>query len=325
MINRTARGRSHPPAATRPIRTRGSGDGDLNGRPRSGPALRRIAALAVAAAALSLMTIALGGGPALADTFTSPTGMMTVTTPANVLAGVASTYTMTLTNTTAEPFDGLAGVIINGSVPSGMSVQRITGCSNLGGNKSPFFTCGMPNLAPGASETATFSIVASAIGSYQFFLGASAEQSDGANDGGFNIVADSVNPTVTAQPGPTDIQVTGSSNTGSPPLGSAFAYTFQVKNNGPLPATGVTFDDQLPAAITLDGVPATNNGSCTANATTNSVHCDIGDLAVGAQSVITIPATAATTGALADTATIAMTAADTHPANDAVTVTVQPR
>jgi uncharacterized repeat protein (TIGR01451 family) len=286
---------------------------------------RHLVVVGVAAAALALTTTALGAAPALADTFTSPTGMVTVSTPPNIQAGIASTYAMTLTNTTAAPFDGLAGVIINGAVPSAMSVQRITGCSNLGGNKSSSFTCGMPNLAPGASETATFSIVANAIGSYQFFLGASAEESDGANDGGFNIIVDSVNATVTAQAGPTDIQVTGSSNNGSPPVGSVFAYTFQVKNNGPLPAAGVTFDDPLPAAITLDGVPTASNGSCTGNAGTNSVHCGIGDLAVGEQSVITIPAIATTTGALGNTATIAMTAADTHPANNIVTVTVQPR
>lgn len=50
------------------------------------------------------------------------------------------------------------------------------------------------------------------------------------------------------QPGPTDVQVTGSSNNGSPPVGSTFNYTFQVKNNGPIPAGGVTSDDALPAS-----------------------------------------------------------------------------
>jgi uncharacterized repeat protein (TIGR01451 family) len=286
---------------------------------------RRLAVLALATAGLGLSLIALGSAPAAADTVTSPTGMVTLSVPPNVVAGVASTYTLTVTNTTAESFDNLAGVVVSGVVPPGMSVQHLTGCSNLGGNKSTSFLCSVPNLAPGASETATFSILASANGSYQLSFGASALEPDGANDGGSDVVGDSVTATVSAQSGPTDIQVSGSSNNGSPPVGSVFNYTFQVKNNGPLAAGGVTFDDQLPTAISLAAAPITDNGSCTANTDTNSVHCDIGNLAVGSQSDITLTATASTTGVIADTATIAMTGADTHPANNTVAVSVQPR
>jgi len=289
------------------------------------PTRRRVAVLALATAGLGLTTIVLGSAPAAADTVTSPTGMVTVSVPASVVAGVASTYTITVTNTTAESFDGLAGVVVSGVVPSGMSVQHLTGCSNLGGNKSTSFLCSMPNLASGASETATFSIMAIVNGSYQVSFGASALVPDGANDGGSDVVGDSVTATVTAQPGATDIQVTGSSNNGSPPVGSDFNYTFQVKNDGPLAAGGVTFDDQLPAVISLAAVPVTDNGSCIANTVTNSVHCDIGNLAVGSQSDITLTATATTTGVIADTATVGMTGADTHPANNTVAVSVQPR
>jgi hypothetical protein len=55
------------------------------------------------------------------------------------------------------------------------------------------------------------------------------------------------------------------------------------------------------------------------------VHCDIGDLGVGQQSDVTFGATSTAAGAFADTATVAMTAADTHPANNQFTVTVQPK
>jgi uncharacterized repeat protein (TIGR01451 family) len=108
-------------------------------------------------------------------------------------------------------------------------------------------------------------------------------------------------------------------------VGSPFAYSFQVKNNGPLPTGGVTFDDLLPASLQLVGTPTISVGSCTTSAVSNSVHCDIGDLAVGQQSTITLSATATTGGAVSNTATVAMTGADLHPANNSVTVTVQPK
>jgi hypothetical protein len=139
-----------------------------------------------------------------------------------------------------------------------------------------------------------------------------------------DAIGDSATLSVTAQPSPTDIQVTGSANNASPPVGTLFSYTFQVKDDGPLPAAGVTFDEQPPSAISLGGA-TTDNGSCTADTGTGIVHCDIGNLAVGAQSDITIAGSSTTTGPFPDTATVTMTGPDTHPANNTVTVTVQPR
>lgn len=312
------------PVAARPDRTESAGGCGLIARPVSRPGRRRVARLA-AAATLGLATAMLATAPAFGDTVTSSTGMVTVSVPPGVVAGVASTYTLTVTNTTPEPFDGPAGVVVSGSVPSGLSVQHINGCTNLGGGHSTSFLCSMPNLAPGASESATFSIVATAIGSYEIPFGAAALEQDPANPGVSDAIGDSATLAVTAQAGPSDIQVTGSSNNSSPAVGSLFSYTFQVKNDGPLPVGGVAFDDQFPAAITVGSAPTTDNGSCTAATAANSVHCDIGNLGVGQQADITITATPTTTGAFADTATVSMTAADTHPANNAVTVTVQPR
>lgn len=283
----------------------------------------RVTALTVVAAAMGLAATALTSAPALADTVTSPTGMVTLSGPSNAVTGVASTYTMTVTNTTARAFDGPLGVVASGSVPAGLTIARIAGCANVGGNHSTSFLCTMPNLPAGGSESATFTIAASAPGSYQLTFGASASQSD-PGTGGNQTFGDSAALDVTAQPGATDIQVTGSSNNGSPQVNGTFNYTFQVKDNGPLAAAGVTFDNQLPSGITVVGT-GTDNGSCVADPATNSVHCDIGSLAVGAQSDITITATPGATGVLVDSASIAMSGADTRPANNSVSVTVQPR
>jgi uncharacterized repeat protein (TIGR01451 family) len=248
--------------------------------------------------------------------------MVTVSVPPPVVAGVASTYTLTFTNTTSSP---LTNVVADGSLPSGVSLQRIGGCTRLGGNQAQTILCSLPNLQPGASDTATFSILASAVGTNQLQFGASGGAPVPGVPGALQGVGDFVTLPVSVQPGPTDIQVTGSSNNGSPPVGGSFNYSFQVKNDGPLPAAGVAFDDPLPPSILLGGAVTIDNGTCSANPVTNTVHCDIGDLGVGQQSNITFGATPTAAGVLANSATVVMTAADTHPANNQFTVTVQPK
>jgi uncharacterized repeat protein (TIGR01451 family) len=235
---------------------------------------------------------------------------------------VASIYTLTFTNTTTSTTTNVVAV---GSLPSGMTLKSIGNCARLGGNQSTSFNCTMPNLAPGASESATFSILASTTASYDIPFGVAAAIPDPNTPGASDIIGDQATLTVNVQPGPTDIQVTGSSNNGSPPLGGTFEYTFQVKNNGPIPAGGITLDDPLPASIQLVGNPTIDVGSCTTNIVLNSVHCDIGNLGVGQQSTISLAATPSASGVIANTATIDTTGIDIHPANNSVTVTVQPK
>jgi uncharacterized repeat protein (TIGR01451 family) len=284
---------------------------------------RRGAALAAFAATLGVLSVSLTAtSAALADSATGFNGMVTVSVAPPVVAGVASTYTLTFTNTTTSP---LINVVASGSLPSGVTLKTIVGCARLGGNQSQSILCSLPNLQPGASETATFSLLASAVGTDEIQFGASGGEPVPGSPGALQGVGDFVTLPVSVQPGPTDIQVTGSSNNGSPLVGGGFSYTFQVKNNGPLPAAGVTFDDPLPASILVGSAVTVDTGTCSTNAVTNTVHCDVGDLGVGQQSDITFAATPTAAGVFADTASVAMTAADTHPANDQFTVTVQPK
>jgi uncharacterized repeat protein (TIGR01451 family) len=239
-----------------------------------------------------------------------------------VVAGVPSTYTLTFTNTTSST---LTNVVASGSLPPGVSLQRTGGCTRLGGNQSQSILCGLPDLQPGATDTATFGIVASVVGADELQFGASGGEPVPGDPGALQGVGDFVTLPVSVQPGPTDVQVTGSSNNGSPSVGSSFDYTFQVRNDGPLPAAGVTFTDPLPASIVVAGTVTVDNGACSASPLTSAVRCDIGGLGVGQQSDITFAATPAAAGVSANTATVAMAGADTHPANNAFRVTVQPK
>ncbi len=92
-------------------------------------------------------------------------------------------------------------------------------------------------------------------------------------------------------------------------------YTATVSNTGPSTATGVTFNDTLPGALSIISANTTQ-GTCSAAA---NVSCTIGTLAKGAQAVVTITTTAMTTGMLNNTATVLATEADTT-ANNSATV-----
>lgn len=282
---------------------------------------RRAVGVGLGSVALCFAGVFAAGIPTASaeSTTSSPSGFATMSVPPPVVAGLASTYTLTYTNPTSAPMSP----VTQSTLPAGMTIRGTSNCANLGHGNPNGWNCAMPTLAPGASESATFSIVANGTGTYQIPVSAQATIPIGPSTVEFFL--DSLTLSVDVQPGPTDLQVTGSSNNGSPPVGSTFTYTFQVKDNGPLPAFGVTFDDPLPPGIQLTGAVSVDTGSCTAATASNSVHCDIGALAVGQQSTISLAATPTASGVYPDTASVAMTATDTHPQNNSFTVTVQPK
>lgn len=165
------------------------------GPPRVGQASSRTRMTGIArrlkgpcAAGLALVAGVLGLGSvfvasarsALAESATSLNGTVTISVPPIVLAGGASTYTLTFTNTSTSTTTNVVAV---GSLPTGMTLKSIGNCARLGGNQSTSFNCTMPNLAPGASESATFSILASAAGSYELPVGVAAAIPDSASLG----------------------------------------------------------------------------------------------------------------------------------------------
>lgn len=125
-----------------------------------------------------------------------------------------------------------------------------------------------------------------------------------------------------------DVQVSGSASTGSPLPGTAFSYTFQVKNAGPDSATSTVFSDPLPSGTVYNY--ATANGStlpCAAFGNLSggaTVSCNLGAIAKGGQSTVVVnvnaPVTAST---FANTGSASASSSDPQPANNSSTVTVQ--
>ncbi|HEU5216598.1 MAG TPA: DUF11 domain-containing protein [Gaiellaceae bacterium] len=238
-----------------------------------------------------------------------------ISTPGPVVAGVSSDYTVTLTNDRATPISNLTADIQGPNLRFGSGPA---GCAKnpFGGGVTIVARCSFGTLQPGQTATIVIGLVFTSPGTQQ--IGVTLNE----NADNLTILDSGVTLFVPVEPGPTDLQVTGSSNNGSPPVRQPFAYTFQVKDSGNQAAAGVTFDDTLPASLTLVGASA-SVGTC--SSVGNAVHCDVGALGVGQQSNIVITAIPTTTGSITDTASVAMAASDTRPGNETVSVTVQPK
>lgn len=123
-----------------------------------------------------------------------------------------------------------------------------------------------------------------------------------------------------------DLQVSGSSNLGSPVQGQPYVYTYQVKNSGPQDATPATFTDDLTAGTlgyaAVDGIPSFCSTTPDGTGGT-AISCSLW-IAKGAQQTVTISLNAPSTiGPFSNTGTASSTLVDPQPANNSSTVTVK--
>jgi uncharacterized repeat protein (TIGR01451 family) len=143
-------------------------------------------------------------------------------------------------------------------------------------------------------------------------------------------------------PAATGIQITGAASTGSPSVGSTFAYTYQVHDAGPWGTYGgIVFADTLPASLTYvsssvaqAGIDRTtgqlvqlaNPNVCSAVGQT--VLCPLQDMTnggVSGQATITLTVTASGVAQqIVNTASVHTVAPqdNLNPSNNSVTVTV---
>ncbi len=120
-----------------------------------------------------------------------------------------------------------------------------------------------------------------------------------------------------------DLQITKEQVTQYPLAGQPIEYRLTVKNNGPRPATGVTVQDSLPAAITGGTGQVDGGSACTVSG--QNLNCAVGNLAVGATRTITVKGTVAANAvpgsSFTNTATVSGNEYDQVPGNNSSSVT----
>jgi uncharacterized repeat protein (TIGR01451 family) len=326
--------------------------------------LKQISIIARGAAAAAALLCALAPasaqvGPTLLQEKTSPDGLLTLTlwsANGSDAAGVNNSYTWIATNNSATVT--LTGVILGSHWgdrcpvancgPVGPTLISLApGCGGQSQSEFPaeiakFGIWCTPStgvaLAPGQSVSGSVTLRPLAAGApdYTVYTG----YNDPVSGKGIFAVPAITNHNLVA-PAATDIQITGAASNGSPPAGSTFTYTYQVKNAGPWgTGGGLTFVDTLPASLTYvssslvqvaidpstgQAVQRANPNGCSVVGQT--VSCRIGDLDNGGafnQATIALTVASGAPQQIVNTASVLTVPPqdDSNPTNNGVTVTV---
>jgi uncharacterized repeat protein (TIGR01451 family) len=120
----------------------------------------------------------------------------------------------------------------------------------------------------------------------------------------------------------TDLSVTKTDTVDPVAAGDTLTYTLQVTNNGPNEATGVKLVDSLPISVTYQSYTA-SQGVCSHFDGTmqleNIVTCELGNLSVDEDVVITLLVTPQMAGTITNTVSIAGNEPDHNASNNAST------
>ncbi|UPZ17966.1 PKD domain-containing protein [Flavobacterium humidisoli] len=117
-----------------------------------------------------------------------------------------------------------------------------------------------------------------------------------------------------------DLAITKRISNATPDVGSTVQFTIEVVNNGPSNATSVVATDALPTGYTFVSATA---GTGTYNSTNG--RWNIGNLANGSRTTLTITARVNATGNYTNTATVTRAEIDTNATNNTSSVSSTPR
>lgn len=232
--------------------------------------------------------------------------------PANVLAGGAIAYTLTVNN--AGP-DVANTVSVTDTLQTGHTSISASGTGWTCNVVSLTVTCTAATLTTGAAPSIT--INANAPVTPQTFTNVanvtSANDSNGANNSG------SAGVTVGALQA--EVEISSLSPVGPVAQSTPFTFTFVIQNHGPQTASNVVFTAPIPSTLTFNGaVP--DAGSC--NFSAGTLTCNVGSILNGATLEIDVNLTTTTTaGTQTVTGSVTAVESDPNPGNNSIVTPVE--
>ncbi len=244
--------------------------------------------------------------------------------PDPVTGGNEVTYAIRVTN--AGP-DDATGVVVSDTPDPDVTLVSATfsqGTPCVAGGSPVVVNCELGGIVSGEEATGTIIVATPVVEVNQVIDNTVTVAGNETDPDGTNNTADTQTTVVPAGPAQADLAVT---KLDSPdPVFSAgpdLEYTITVDNNGPDGATGVTLTDTLPTGVTFVSAAA-SNGTCGNPDAGGTLVCEIGSLASGSNSTVTItvtPDTVTEPTELSNTASVAATETDPVPGNNSATTT----
>src|SRR6185369_6757758 len=215
----------------------------------------------------------------------------------NVVPTGTATYTVTVT-----PLAGFTG-------------QVNLSAANLPNGATAAFTPTPVNITDANSQTTTLSVSTTAntpVGDHLFDINAQS-----------GATTHSLQPTLAVvNPLSADLSVTKTASPNPGQVGVPLSYRITATNNGPAVATNVIISDTLPAGVTFVSA-TTTQGSCNG---TSTVNCNLGSVAAGSSTIVTIIVTPASAGQITNSVSVIGNEADPNSSNNTATSTtlIQP-
>ena len=229
--------------------------------------------------------------------------------PATALAGSNVSYTLTVANSGPDP---ALDVILTDALPPNTTFVSLVQNSGptAGCTTGSTVECVIPALGNGV--TAVFTLTLRIGNTTSVSNTAQVRTSSFDTD-----PADNTSTAVTTVTPVADLAVTKSAPA-TATAGQTLAFTITATNAGPSSATNVTITDVLPAGTTFGSVTQNSGPAFTCGHAGGTVTCTVAAFAPAATATFTIVVNVApaTTGALANSATISSTTTDPAPANN---------
>lgn len=204
-----------------------------------------------------------------------------------------------------------SNVVVRDAFPSNVTFISATpskGSCSFSGT----LVCSMGNLASGARESITVTLLPTVTGTFDSSVSVSMNETDvnSVNNTGFarvNIAEITADVSLTMS-GPSSVKRYSDVN-----------YTINVKNQGTYDANNVTLTDVLPSGLQFVSV-TTDRGTCSGTAN-GAVSCNLGNFSVGVSAKLTLKARAISRGTFTNTATSSSSTKDPNSGNNSARVT----
>lgn len=250
-----------------------------------------------------------------------PTDMSVVADgPSSINAGSSATYTITISNNGPT---AAGSVVLSDLLPAGSSFVSMT--QSAGTDSFILSTSG-----GSATETATANIPTGNSDTFTLVVWAPANLGDGTPFNNTSSISaqnpdpDHTNNSATVSgrivnPNPStdlSVSITGPATANE---GDSVTYTIKVTNLGPIPASGTTLSDTLPAGILIYKSATTSQGSFSASG--GVVTFSLGTIPVNGTVTATVTAQAIEDGASSNVASVSASTPDSNFANNTASAT----